>query len=203
MWPKFGNFSMSMRGVIIASILEVLLVELQWFVAGTMYGLVILCQCRKRVKFKSQKVFVANPYVCRSYRGSTGRGEGLFASFPILNRVNIYSRCSFGVFFVYFEEISSRFVLVFLLVTLNCCRMGRLLLALFLTQSLSNSKMRWATDFTPYGTFENILTANVRNEELKVNRNWLKSVNQNKEKTYFFFLALFLNISEEKGMNRN
>ena len=82
MWPKFGNFSMSMRGVIIASILEVLLVELQWFVAGTKYGLVILYQCRKRVKFKSQKVFVANPYVCRSYRGSTGRGGGFLPPSP-------------------------------------------------------------------------------------------------------------------------
>ena len=46
------------------------------------YKLEILHQQGKRVKTKSQK---ANSYVCRSYRGKTGRGS-VFAS-PILNRV--------------------------------------------------------------------------------------------------------------------
>ena len=31
--------------------------------------------CGKRVKTKSQKVFGVNSYVCRSYRGKTGRGR--------------------------------------------------------------------------------------------------------------------------------
>ena len=30
----------------------------------------------------------ANSYVCGSYRGKTGRGGGLFAPPPIMNRVN-------------------------------------------------------------------------------------------------------------------
>ena len=46
---------------------------------------------KKRVKTKSQEVLEATSYVCRSYRGKTGRG-GLFAPpppppTPILNRV--------------------------------------------------------------------------------------------------------------------
>ena len=42
------------------------------------------------VKTESQKVLGANFYVCRSYRGNTGRGGGgggWFAPPPILNRV--------------------------------------------------------------------------------------------------------------------
>ena len=39
----------------------------------------------KRVKTKSQKVFGPNSYICRNYRGKTGRG--LFAPI-ILKRVN-------------------------------------------------------------------------------------------------------------------
>ena len=51
----------------------------------------ILHQCNKRVKTKSQAVFGANSYVCRSYGEKTGRGT--FCSSPppsppaILNRV--------------------------------------------------------------------------------------------------------------------
>ena len=42
----------------------------------------------KRVKTKSQEVLEATSYVCRSYRGKTGRG-GLFAPLPpILKMVN-------------------------------------------------------------------------------------------------------------------
>ena len=44
---------------------------------GTSYKPETLRQCDKKVKTKSQKVFGANSYVCRSYRGKTGRG-GLF-----------------------------------------------------------------------------------------------------------------------------
>ena len=36
----------------------------------------VLRQCGKRVKIKSQKLLEANSYVCRSYRGKTGRREG-------------------------------------------------------------------------------------------------------------------------------
>ena len=44
------------------------------------------------VKTKSQKVLGANSYLCRSYRGKTGRlsGRGAFWGPPILNRVEGY-----------------------------------------------------------------------------------------------------------------
>ena len=51
------------------------LVSSQKFGTGTRYGLEILHQCGKRVKNTSQKCSGANSYVCRSYRGKTGRGE--------------------------------------------------------------------------------------------------------------------------------
>ena len=38
-----------------------------------MYKLEILQQPGKRVRTKSQKVLWANFYICRSYRGKTGR----------------------------------------------------------------------------------------------------------------------------------
>ena len=41
---------------------------------STRYKLEILQQCGKKVKTKSQEVLGANSYVCRSYRGKTGRG---------------------------------------------------------------------------------------------------------------------------------
>ena len=43
------------------------------------YGLEILNQCGKRVETKSENVFGANFYICRSYRGKTGRGGAFFA----------------------------------------------------------------------------------------------------------------------------
>ena len=46
----------------------------QLFGTGTRYGLNVLRHCGKRVKIKSQKVLGVNSYVCRSYRGKTGRG---------------------------------------------------------------------------------------------------------------------------------
>ena len=59
---------------------------LQYFRTGTRYKLDILHQCGKRVKTKSQKVFVDNSYVCKSYRKRTRRG-GLLP--PNLNRVKM------------------------------------------------------------------------------------------------------------------
>ena len=63
------------------------LVQVQSFETGTRYELEIFCYCGKRVKTKSQKVLGAKSYVCRSYRGKTGRG-GAFSPPRILNRVN-------------------------------------------------------------------------------------------------------------------
>ena len=51
---------------------------------GTRYSLGILHQCSKSIKTKSHKVLLGNSYVCRSYRGKTGRVVFLP---PILNRV--------------------------------------------------------------------------------------------------------------------
>ena len=64
-----------------------LLVQVQKFGTATSYGLVVLYQSGKKVKTKSQKVFGANSYICRSYMGSD---RGLFWS-PILNRVKRFS----------------------------------------------------------------------------------------------------------------
>ena len=62
-----------------------ILVQVQWLGTGTSYS-EILHQSVKRFKTKSQKVLGAHSYVCRSYRGRTGRETFLP---PILNRVNI------------------------------------------------------------------------------------------------------------------
>ena len=80
MWPKFGNSRICIREVIITSVLQgfdqknrffwgVILVQVQYFGTGTRYKLEILHQPVKRIKSKSRKVLVANPYVCRSCRG--------------------------------------------------------------------------------------------------------------------------------------
>ena len=45
------------------------MVQVQQFGTGTRYKLDILYQCGKRVETKTQKVFGAKSYVCRSYRG--------------------------------------------------------------------------------------------------------------------------------------
>ena len=82
MWSEFGNSSISMREVVIVSTLKgfdqknrffsgVVLVQVQWFGTGTRYKFEILHQCGKRFETKSQKVFGANSYVCRSYGGKT------------------------------------------------------------------------------------------------------------------------------------
>ena len=62
---------------------KVALVQVQQLGTDTRYKLEILHQCGKRVKTKSQKVLGANSYICRSYRGKTGRGPFC------LSRVNI------------------------------------------------------------------------------------------------------------------
>ena len=90
MWPKFGNSSISMREVILTSILEGLdqknclfwgigKYPFSWFRFNNLkltLGM-DLKFCTKRVKGKSQKVFRANSNICRSYRGKTGK-EGPF-----------------------------------------------------------------------------------------------------------------------------
>ena len=79
-WPKFGNspkkFDQKNH-----FFWGVGLVQVQLFGTDTKYELEILHQCGKRVKTKSQKVLEANSYICKSYRGKAGRGEGggLFA----------------------------------------------------------------------------------------------------------------------------
>ena len=45
------------------------MVQVQKLGTGTRYGLNISYQCGKRIKTKIQKVFWADSYVCRSYRG--------------------------------------------------------------------------------------------------------------------------------------
>ena len=52
----------------------------QFGTTGTRYELDVLHQCGIRVKTKSQKVPLVSSYVCRSYRGKTGRGWGGQAS---------------------------------------------------------------------------------------------------------------------------
>ena len=82
MLPKFGNSSISIKEVIIMSILQgfdqknyffcgVVLVEVQWFGNGTRYDLEILHQCGKSIETKIQKVLWGTSYVCRSYRRKT------------------------------------------------------------------------------------------------------------------------------------
>ena len=80
-WPKFGNSSITMKEVIITSSYHnfisiwpekaifwgLLLVQVEWFGNDTWYGLEILRNWDKGIKTRSQNVFVANSYVCRSY----------------------------------------------------------------------------------------------------------------------------------------
>ena len=80
MWAKFSNSSVSMREVIITSILKgfdqknqifagVLLVQVQWFETVTSYDPDILNQCGQNVKTKSHKDLGAHLHVCRRYGG--------------------------------------------------------------------------------------------------------------------------------------
>ena len=100
-WPKF---SISMRKVIITSILQGFDKKNRFFVGWSWFkfnnlGLALVTNLKfytslaKGLK-QSQKVFWANSYVCRSYSGKTGRGAFL-PPFPppptplILNRDEI------------------------------------------------------------------------------------------------------------------
>ena len=69
------------------------LVQVQKLGTDTRYEREILCQCGKRVKTKSQKVFGANSYVCRSYwgKGKLVGGPVCPPPPPILNRVKVTS----------------------------------------------------------------------------------------------------------------
>ena len=86
MWPKFGNSSISIREVIVTSILQEfdqkshffwgeVLVQVEKFGTDTNYDFEILHRCGKRVKTKSQKVLWAKSNICRSYRKETGTGN--------------------------------------------------------------------------------------------------------------------------------
>ena len=66
MWPKFGNSSISVREVIITSILyrfdqkncsfwRMVLVQAHYLGTGTNYKLEILYHCGKRIETKSQR----------------------------------------------------------------------------------------------------------------------------------------------------
>ena len=79
MWPKFGNYSTSMKEVIKTSILYsgdqkndyfwgVTLVQVQPIVTGSKYRREILYQRGKRIKTISQKVLGASSYVCKKVR---------------------------------------------------------------------------------------------------------------------------------------
>ena len=50
--------------------------RVELFGTSSRYGIEILHQCGKNIKNKSQKVFGANLYVCRSYRWKNGEGGG-------------------------------------------------------------------------------------------------------------------------------
>ena len=84
MWLKFGNSSISIREVIIISILS-----------G--FDQKSLQQCSKRVKAERREVFKANSYVCRSYRGKTGRGSFCTTS-PSWIGLILYIECRKGNF---------------------------------------------------------------------------------------------------------
>ena len=85
-WPKLSNSSISMREVIITSILfyfKTTFFEVwSWFKfsnLGLVLGMTLkLYTSVAKGLIKSQKVLWAKSYVCRSYRGKTGKGE-LFA----------------------------------------------------------------------------------------------------------------------------
>ena len=100
MWPKFGNCSISMREVIITSVLDLnRKTDFFWVSFFKFNNLELALGLRlvlgmalqfyicvaKRVKTKSQKVLEANFYFCKNYRRKTGRVK-------ILNRVKVHHR---------------------------------------------------------------------------------------------------------------
>ena len=84
MLPKLGNSSISMREVMITSILQEFegSPRFKFNNLGLAQGMVleIIYQCSKRVKTKSQNVLEGNSYVSRIYSGKTGRGAFLVHS---------------------------------------------------------------------------------------------------------------------------
>ena len=81
MWPKSNNSSISITEFIITSTLwgfdqqkNHFFEGWSWFQFNNLglvirYVLEILYQCGKRIKTRIKKVFQANSYICRSYRG--------------------------------------------------------------------------------------------------------------------------------------
>ena len=120
-WPKFGNSSISIREVIIISILQgfdqrihffwgVVLVQIQQFGTGTRYELDIFRQCGKKVKTKSQKVLWVSSYVCRSYRGKTCRGLFCLSAPPP-------PTSWIGLIYLFFYEFAMIFVNTIMLIS--------------------------------------------------------------------------------------
>ena len=86
MWPKFGNSSISMREVIITSILSrfdqksrfcwrVVLVQVKNFLADTRYKLEILHQCDKKTKLRIRKFCGITPTFVEITEGKLVRGS--------------------------------------------------------------------------------------------------------------------------------
>ena len=67
-----------------------------------------LTSVTKGLKLKV-KVLGTKSYVCRSYRGKTGRGGGGFLASPILNRVNILPKKFKGIACVLFLTLNRYF----------------------------------------------------------------------------------------------
>ena len=93
MWPKFGNSSISMREVIMNSILKGFYQKNHFFEGSSLFkfnslvltlGIFLKCHISvaKGLQLKV-KVLGANSYVCRSYRGRTGREAFLGPPFLI------------------------------------------------------------------------------------------------------------------------
>ena len=89
MWPKFGNFCIYMREVIITSTLRGFDQKKHFFEGWSWLKFNNLEQALGMALklYTNQKVFVNNSYVCRSYRGKTGRMALSTLPTPILNRV--------------------------------------------------------------------------------------------------------------------
>ena len=76
------------------------MVQVQQFGTGASHCLEILHQSDERVKTESQEVLTANSYVCISYRGKTGAGEGqdFLYALPILLGSLLHIECGNGNF---------------------------------------------------------------------------------------------------------
>ena len=106
------------------------LVEVQYFGIGTNYGLQMLLWCGKKVKTKSQKVLEASSYVCRSYRGKTGRG-GFLVSTPILNRDKYFLNLGIPSWLNCFSDFSKKIFFIFYFIFYLCFNYFMLLYFIF------------------------------------------------------------------------